>query len=115
MNRACKALRLAESTFYRAVVMGKASRWLEQRIKALSRKYPTYGYRIVTELLRGEGWQVNRKRVQRVRRREELQAVKKVRKPRRKLGGSGERVRAQKPNQVWSHDLFMIDWRMGQG
>ena len=113
VNRACGALRLAKSTFYRAVVLGGASRRLEQRIKALSGKHPTYGYRIVTELLRAEGWLVNRKRVQRVRRREELQVVKQVRKTKRKLGGNGERVRAQKPNQVWSYD-FVHD-RMENG
>jgi putative transposase len=105
VNGACRALRLPKSTFYRRAVMGRASRRLERRIQALSRKHPTYGYRIVTELLRAEGWQVNRKRVQRVRRREELQVVKRVRKTRRKLGGGGERVRAQKPNQVWSYDF----------
>jgi putative transposase len=106
VNRACGALRLAKSTFYRAAVLGGASRRLEQRIKALSRKHPTYGYRFVTELLRGEGWQVNRKRVQRVRRREELQVVKNMRKTKRKVAVRGERVRAQKPDEVWSYDFI---------
>ena len=115
VNRACGALRLAKSTFYRAVVLGGASRRLEQRIKALSGKHPTYGYRIVTELLRAEGWPVNRKRVQRVRRREELQVVKQVRKTKRKLGGNGERVRAQKPNQVWSYDFVHDRMENGAG
>ena len=115
VNRACGALRLAKSTFYRAVVLGGASRRLEQRIKALSRKHPTYGYRIVTELLRGEGWQVNRKRVQRVRRREELQVVKKMRKTKRKVTVRGERVRAQKPNQVWSYDFVHDRLENGAG
>lgn len=115
VNRACGALRLAKSTFYRAGVLGGASRRLERRIKALSRKHPTYGYRIVTELLRGEGWQVNRKRVQRVRRREELQVVKRVRKTKRKLASGGERVRAQKPHQVWSYDFVHDRLENGAG
>lgn len=115
VNRACRALRLAKSTFYRRVGMGRASGRLEQRIKALSQKHPTYGYRIVTELLRAEGWRVNRKRVQRVRRREELHVVKKVRKTKRKLAGGSERVRAQKPNQVWSYDFVHDRLENGAG
>ena len=115
VNRACGALRLAKSTFYRKILASRSARRLERRIKALSRKHPTYGYRIVTELLRGEGWRVNRKRVQRVRRREELQVVKKVRKTKRKPAGRSERVRAQKPNQVWSYDFVHDRLENGAG
>lgn len=32
----------------------------------LARQHPRYGYRRITALLRQEGWQVNRKRVQRL-------------------------------------------------
>ena len=115
MNRACGTLRLAKSTFYRKARASRSACRLERRIKALSRKHPTYGYRIVTELLRAEGWRVNRKRVQRVRRREELQVVKKVRKTKRPLAGRGERVRAQKPNQVWSYDFVHDRLENGTG
>ena len=38
---------------------------LSQRMVALSRENPHYGYRRVWALLRREGWTVNRKRVQR--------------------------------------------------
>ena len=114
MNRACGALGLAKSTFYRRAPSRSVGR-LERRITALSRKHPTYGYRIVTELLRAEGWRVNRKRVQRVRRREELHVVKRVRKTKRPLGGGGERVRAQQPNQVWSYDFIHDRLENGAG
>jgi len=97
---------LPKSTFYRRNEVKQSARPLERRIIALSRKHPTYGYRLITELLRAEGWRVNRKRIQRVRRREELQVVRKVRKTRRRSGPEGERVRAQKPNQVWSYDFI---------
>ena len=120
VNRACGALHLPKSTFYcpgalkrsagplkrSAGPLKRSAGPLERRIIALSRKHPTYGYRLITELLRTEGWRVNRKRVQRVRRREELQVVRKVRKTRRRPGPKGERVRAQKPNQVWSYDFI---------
>lgn len=115
INRACEALRLARSTFYRKEVAKGAAGRLERRIKALSRKHPTYGYRFITELLRAEGWQVNRKRVQRVRRREELQVVRKVRKRRRVQGGKGERVRAAQPNEVWSYDFIHDRLENGAG
>jgi putative transposase len=115
VNQACGALRLAKSTFYRKALVSRSTHQLEQRIQALSRKHPRYGYRLVTELLRAEGWQVNRKRVQRVRRREELQVVKRVRKTKRNWGGGGERVRAEKPNQVWSYDFVHDRLENGSG
>lgn len=114
-NRACQALGLARSTFYRKAMVNKAAIGLERRIKALSRKYPRYGYRMITQLLRAEGWQVNRKRVQRVRRREGLQVVRKSRKSRRKRQGKAERVRAQRPNQVWSYDFIHDRLENGAG
>jgi transposase InsO family protein len=36
-------------------------------IVELAKRYGRYGYRRITALLRGEGWPVNRKRVERVR------------------------------------------------
>lgn len=106
VNRACEALHLAKSTFYRKAVANRSARRLERRIKALSRKHATYGYRFITELLRVEGWRVNRKRVQRVRRKEELQVVRETRKSRRVQGSGEPRVRAAKPNEVWSYDFI---------
>ncbi len=104
-NQACQALGLARSTFYRKVLISKAEVRLEKRIKVLSLKHPRYGYRMITQLLRREGWQANRKRVQRVRRREGLQVVKRTRKTRRQAAGRPERVNATRPNEVWSYDF----------
>jgi len=102
---ACQALQLAKSTFYLKGSTRKGAIRLERRIKALSLKNPRYGYRLITQLLRNEGWKVNRKRVQRIRRQAGLQVVKKARKTRRLWPPQGERVRATKPNQVWSYDF----------
>jgi transposase InsO family protein len=79
---------------------------LERRIKALSRKHPRYGYRFITQLLRQEGWRVNRKRVQRVRRQAGLQVVRKPHKTKRARAGQAERKQASRPNEVWSYDFI---------
>jgi putative transposase len=106
VNQACRTLYLAKSTFYRKEAVNRRVERLEKRIKALSREYPRYGYRMITELLRVEGWRVNRKRVQRVRRQAELQVVKRSCRRRRPRRGQTQRLRAQKPNEVWSYDFI---------
>lgn len=105
-NRACRTLGLAKSTFYRQGAVNQQGRRLERRIKALSRRHARYGYRLITALLRKEGWRVNRKRVQRVRRQGQLQVVRKRRKTRRKRVGQTQRMRAEQPRQVWSYDFI---------
>ena len=58
---------------------------LTQDIIALARQYGRYGYRRVTALLRDAGWHVNRKRVERIWRREGLKVPQKQ----PNAGGSG--------------------------
>jgi len=61
---------------YSSRLMAKS--WsLTERIIALASLYGRYGYRRITALLRQEGWQVNRKRVQRIWRQEGLKVPKK--------------------------------------
>jgi transposase InsO family protein len=76
----------------------------------LSRENPRYGYRRVWALLRREGWEVNKKRVQRLWREAGLKVPQKQHK-RRRLVGSGEngvtKKRAEYPNHVWSYDFAM--------
>lgn len=77
-------------------------------ILALVRRYPRYGYRRTTMLLRQAGWQVNHKRIYRLWRQEGLKVPKKQRKKRR-LGHSANachRLRAESPNHVWSYDFL---------
>jgi len=114
-SQACQALRLARSTYYRRAAVNKTAERLEKRIKALSRKHPRYGYRLITQLLRNEGWQVNRKRVQRVRRQAGLQVVKKSRKTRRPRESQAERMRAERPSHVWSYDFIHDRLENGAG
>ncbi len=82
---------------------------LMQRMVALSRKNPRYGYRRVWALLGREGWSVNKKRVQRLWREEGLKIPTKERK-RRRVGASENgiaRRRAECIDHVWSYDFAM--------
>ena len=76
-------------------------------IIALARDYGRYGYRRIAELLRRAGWAVNDKRVERIWRREGLKVPAKQ--PKRKRlwlnDGSCIRLRAERPNHVWSYDF----------
>ena len=55
---------------------------LTERIIRLATQYGRYGYRMITGLLRNEGWEVNHKRVERIWRREGLKVPQKQ--PKRK-------------------------------
>ena len=84
----------------------------EERLTAdiveLARRYGRYGYRKIAELLRSTaGWVVNDKRVERIWRREGLKVPAKQQK-RGQLwlsDGSCIRLRAERPNHVWSYDF----------
>ena len=84
---------------------------LAERMVALSRENPRYGYRRVWALLRREGWSVNKKRVHRLWREEDLKVPDKQRKKRRLLLGESEngctRRRAAHKDHVWSYDFVM--------
>ena len=81
-----------------------------KRIVELATEYGRYGYRRVTALLRGEGWLVNHKRVERIWRQEGLKVPKKQPKRRRLwlADGSCVRLRPGYRNHVWSYD-FVAD------
>ena len=81
-----------------------------KRIIQLASDYGRYGYRRVTALLRGEGWLVNHKRVERLWRREGLKVPQKQPKRRRLwlADGSCVRLRPTHRDHVWSYD-FVAD------
>ena len=79
-------------------------------MKELAEKHPRYGCRRIHALLVREGWRVNRKRVHRLWREENLQIRRRPRK-RRRLGSSENgciRKKAEHKNHVWSYD-FTLD------
>jgi transposase InsO family protein len=76
-------------------------------IIALATQYGRYGYRRITALLRDAGWCVNKKRVERIWRREGLKVPQKQPKKGRLWlnDGSCIRLRPEYANHVWSYDF----------
>lgn len=73
----------------------------------LARQYGRCGYRRITALLRHAGWHMNRKRVERIWRREGLKVPQKQPKRGRRwlADGSCIRLRPEHPGHVWACDL----------
>ena len=108
-RRACKVLDQPRSTQRYTARERDDEKLLVQRMHALVRRHPRYGYRRIWALLRDEGWRVNRKRVYRLWRQEGLKVPQKQRKKRR-LGDSVNgcvRRRAEHIDHVWSYDFVM--------
>ena len=110
LRRACRYLGLSRSSyFYRPQERADYEEQLLERIKELSKENVTYGYRFITTLLHREGWRVNRKKVQRLRRAEGLQGqVAKKKKAKRGASSMDTPVSAEQANDVWSWD-FIFD------
>ena len=86
-------------------------------MRELALRHPRYGYRRIANLLQGEGFEVNRKRVHRLWRAEGLKVPQKQHKRRRLHDGSGwaSRLRAERMNQVWSFDFCHDRTSEGKG
>ena len=80
---------------------------MRERIVALASQYGRYGYRMITGMLRNDGWRVNHKRVERIWRQEGLKVPQKQPKRRRLWlnDGSCVRLRPAYRNHVWSYDF----------
>jgi transposase InsO family protein len=80
---------------------------LVKRMIELATQYGRYGYRMITGLLRNEGWKVNHKRIERLWRREGLKVPQKQPKRRRLWlnDGSCVRLRPAYQDHVWSYDF----------
>ena len=76
-RRACLVLEQARTTQRYLPLVSDEEERLVARIIELATKYGRYGYRMMTGLLREEGWRVNHKRVERIWRREGLKVPKK--------------------------------------
>jgi putative transposase len=106
-RRACAVLCQHRSTQRKPAKARDDEAALTADIIELAKAYGRYGYRRITALLRDGGWVVNAKRVQRIWRREGLKVPQKQPKRRRLWlnDGSCVRLRANRPDHVWSYDF----------
>jgi transposase InsO family protein len=115
-RRACRVLGQHRSTQRKAPRRPDDEAGLTADVVALATRYGRYGYRRITALPRGAGWAVNRKRVERIWRREGLKVP--ARRPKRgRLGlndGSCVRLRPERPDHVWAYDFVQDRTRDGR-
>jgi len=106
-RRACSVLGQGRSTQRRKAHVPDDEPKLLRRMTELATRYGRYGYRMVTGLLREEGFAVNHKRIERLWRREGLKAPKKQPKRGRLWlnDGSCVRLRPTHKDHVWSYDF----------
>jgi putative transposase len=105
-RRACQITGQHRSTQRREPCIAQDEQALREQLRTISRARPRWGYRRAHATLCQEGWSVNRKRVQRLWRKEGLRVPIRRRK-RRRLGSStvpAKRLRAERPNHVWALD-----------
>jgi putative transposase len=104
---ACRVLGQHRSTQRKIPKQPEDEAALTADIIALATQYGRYGYRRITALLREAGWRVNKKRVERIWRREGLKVPQKQPKKGRLWlnDGSCIRLRPEYPNHVWSYDF----------
>jgi transposase InsO family protein len=106
-RRACIVLGQHRSTQRKPPTGPDDEAALTADIIALAKQYGRYGYRRITALLRTAGWAVNKKRVERIWRREGLKVPQ--RQPKRGRlwlnDGSCIRLRPERSNHVWAYDF----------
>ena len=109
-RRACRVLSQARSTHRHRPVVPDDEPRLVARLIELATLYGRYGSRRITGLLRGEGWTVNHKRIERLWRREGLKVPQKQPKRGRLwfADGSCIRRRPEYRHHVWAYD-FVAD------
>jgi putative transposase len=109
-RRACRYAGQHRSTQRHEPITAGDDAALRAELRSISRRRPRWGYRRAHQLLREEGWELNRKRTQRLWREEGLRVPQRRRK-RQRLGDStvpADRLRAERPDHVWALD-FQFD------
>ena len=106
-GRACRTLSQHRSTQRKIPYSLPDEERLTEDIIELTREYGRYGYRMIAGMLNNSGWYVNHKRVERIWRCEGLKVPHKQKKKGRLWmnDGSCVRLRAERPNHVWSYDF----------
>jgi putative transposase len=105
-RRACSVVGQARSTQRRVRRVADNEERLTAAIIEPATRYGRYGDRRITALLRQADWVVNKKRVERIWRREELKVPQRQPKKGRLWlnEGSCVRLRPERPNHVWAYD-----------
>ena len=115
IRRQCKLLSVARSGLYRPPMPANDDELaLMRRIDELFTAWPFLGSRRIAVMLRGEGWSINRKRVQRLMRQMGIAALGP--KPRTTKPAPGHKIfpyllrgmTIDRPNQVWAADITYI-------
>lgn len=108
-RRACNLVGQYRSTQRYSGVPRDLELRLVARMNELAAEYPRWGYRRVWSLLRGEGFTVNKKRVERLWRLEGHKVPAQRRKHGQKaVGGNAGatwNLQADRPNAIWSYDF----------
>ena len=107
IRQACQALNLSRSAYYYRSKAGNKNGELEVKLKSLAIKHKKYGFWMLYELIRKQGYACNHKRLYRIYKEHNLHLRRKTK---RRLP---ERLATRlelpaKPNQAWSVD-FMSD------
>src|SRR5271167_2334411 len=106
-RRACRLVNQPRGTQRYQLTKREDEDALTEAIVEFASQYGRYGYRRITALLKRDGWQVGKDRVERIWRREGLK-VPQRQKPRGRLwfnDGSCVRLRPEHANHVWSYDF----------
>jgi len=106
-RRACRLVNQPRGTQRYLPTQREDEDALTQAIITAASRYGRYGYRRITAVLRDDGRQVGKDRVERIWRREGLKVPQKQ-KPRGRLwlnDGSCVRLRPERRNHVWSYDF----------
>jgi putative transposase len=103
---ACRVVGQHRSTQRREPAVAPDDEALRAALRAFAARRPRWGYRRAHHELRREGWEINRKRVQRVWREEGLRVPARRRKrPRAGDGPTGGEIVAAAPDDVWALDF----------
>ncbi len=104
---ACRVVGQHRSTQRREPTRVRDDEALRAALRKIAVERPRWGYRRAHHELCQDGWEINRKRVQRVWREEGLRVLSRARKKRRLGEGAGEstRLRATRPGEVWALDF----------
>lgn len=115
VRKQCEILQVNRSTlYYQAKEENPYDIELKDAIRLLYVKYPFYGHRKVTSILKRMGWKVNRKKVRRLRKELGLDTIypkpnlSKPRREHKKYPYLLKGLEITRVNQVWSTDITFV-------